>query len=266
MILACLIEMITDEFLLLLVAVEQTGQHEMDDDDFQAVEGLPPGVVVRKPKSKSNKNGGMKNRSSNVLIQKNHGRKSDNERSDDEEDDDDEELVVDEDDDESGGTASIVEQLRGSSKLLQQKGAGIVTPANLGQVLHQQDSEATHHSRMVGLSRDKRKALVKAFVKDKLFHTIKFISNEKELDYEYPHFAVPIMKHMGVAPDERERWWEENKRDAKKAMAERRASITGAMKQTAKGTLDGSCFVLNAKTNKAFMIVAADNNYRDDAW
>jgi hypothetical protein len=147
-------------------------------------------------------------------------------------------------DDESGGTAELAVKLN-----MVKKGGGvctdaskvskqgtIVTPANLRQVLHQQDSEASNHERMVGLSRDKRKQLVKAFVKDTLFHTIKFLSSEKEMHYEYAHFADPIMKHMGVNKDERERWWEENKQDAKKAMAERRASITGAMKQTVKGT------------------------------
>jgi hypothetical protein len=40
---------------------------------------------------------------------------------------------------------------------------------------------------------------------------------------------------LAIPKEKREVWWENNKKDARKAMHERRSSITGAMKATAQG-------------------------------
>jgi hypothetical protein len=88
---------------------------------------------------------------------------------------------------------------------------------------------------MMILTRDKRQTVIKQYVKVTVFHIIKFINNESELHWQFPIFAVKIMDHLAIPKEKREVWWENNKKDARKAMHERRSSITGAMKATAQG-------------------------------
>jgi hypothetical protein len=149
------------------------------------------------------------------------------------------------DDDDSADLRAIVARLR-KAPSMERRGSnpdddkeettmikkGTVTPPASLKV---RDNEALLHEHMMGLTRDKRKGVIKQFVKDDLFHIIKFINNESELEWDFCHFAVKIMDHMRVPAENRERWWQDNKGDAKKALQERRASIAGALKQTAKG-------------------------------
>lgn len=74
---------------------------------------------------------------------------------------------------------------------------------------------------------------VSAFIKSQLFKRVKFVTKEKELSWNFPHFAVPILDHMGVKSNERrEKAWEYEYRDyAVKALNERRSSINGAIKR-----------------------------------
>jgi hypothetical protein len=63
---------------------------------------------------------------------------------------------------------------------------------------------------------------------------MKYINNEREMSCMFQYFAVPIMEHMGIATERTEKWWNENKGDAKRALAAKRASVTGAVKIAAK--------------------------------
>ena len=141
--------------------------------------------------------------------------------------DDDEVEMLENDESTLVDTSELVARVNGS------KGV-VVTPANRNPILPK-DSEEVQHEQMMHHTRDKRRTAIKTFVKEKLFHCVKFINNEAELEWDYHIFGVKIMDELKIPMDAREEWWEDNKRDAKKALQERRWSITGAMKTTAKG-------------------------------
>ena len=77
-----------------------------------------------------------------------------------------------------------------------------------------------------------RKETVKGFVKETLFRKVKFIVCDKQMDWQFPNFAKPILDHMGaIGDDKRERLWNECKSDAHKALLEKRFTVTGAVKK-----------------------------------
>ena len=101
----------------------------------------------------------------------------------------------------------------------------------------QSSTDVVYHEQMTAMTKEQIKGVVKNYVKTELFKIIKFIINQVEMTSTFSHFAVPIMNKMGIKGNEmREQWWIENKLHAKKALQERRATVTGSIKITVKGT------------------------------
>jgi len=89
------------------------------------------------------------------------------------------------------------------------------------------------------LQTKRRKEAVFTFVKDTLFHKVKFIVNDQQTSWNFPNFAVPIMDDLiGKSANDKKRefFWEQIKSDAKKALQERRATVNGAIKNAVVGT------------------------------
>jgi hypothetical protein len=78
-----------------------------------------------------------------------------------------------------------------------------------------------------------RRNMIKGYVKDTLFKKVKFIVSDKQMEWDFKSFAVPILNFMGVSDEDddvKKRLWNDFKLDAKKALQEKRASINGAVK------------------------------------
>jgi hypothetical protein len=98
-----------------------------------------------------------------------------------------------------------------------------------------------HHEHMVKQALKKTKERIKTYVKTELFHKVKFIREEIELDFKNKFYAGAIMTHMGVAKGDREQWWSEYKVVARQALSEKRATVCSSIKSIYKGRKDGPC-------------------------
>jgi hypothetical protein len=87
----------------------------------------------------------------------------------------------------------------------------------------------------------KTKEQIKTYVKTELFHKVKFIKEEIELDFKNKFYAGAIMTHMGVAKGDKEQWWSEYKVVARQALSEKRATVCSSIKSIYKGKKDGPC-------------------------
>jgi hypothetical protein len=79
---------------------------------------------------------------------------------------------------------------------------------------------------------------IRAYVKETMFRTVKFLPNQVNQEWDFPHFAGTIMKQFRIPQDrvnERRLWWSEHGKLARKSLDEKRSSVTQEMKRIING-------------------------------
>jgi len=86
---------------------------------------------------------------------------------------------------------------------------------------------------LVKLQKTQKRDSVFAFVKDTMFHRVKFLTNDRQLQWNFQSFAVPILDYVvgkDTSEKTRQNYWDHIKDNAKKALQERRATVNGSVK------------------------------------
>jgi hypothetical protein len=91
---------------------------------------------------------------------------------------------------------------------------------------------------------------IRICVKEKIFKTIKFLPGDNFLEWDYPDFGKKLMDRLGIEKTEtvRKLWWKDNVDTAKKAMAEKRASLNQTVKAVVMGKFEITFQVLCFQT------------------
>ena len=147
-------------------------------------------------------------------------------------DDDDSNNNVDEnsdDEDEDSGKEDEVNKRPESRHALRHDNTVVLTD---NQTSDQSDASDYETQRKMVIN-DNMRTILKSYVRSHLFQGVKFITNEQQMDVDFPMIAVPILKHMGYGKSDsrtKRRVWDELKADTKKALQERRATVNAAIK------------------------------------
>ena len=82
---------------------------------------------------------------------------------------------------------------------------------------------------------EKEQTDLKAYVRDTLFHKVKFIVHPKQLQAT-GKIAGNCMKHQSIPLAARLNWWESNKKCVNDTVRQKRGTTTNALKEEFLGT------------------------------
>ena len=152
---------------------------------------------------------------------------------DDDNDDDDSNNNVDEnsdDEDEDSGKEDEVNKRPESRHALRHDNTVVLTDNHTSD----QSDASDYETKRKMVINDNMRTILKSYVRSHLFQGVKFITNELQMDVDFPMIAVPILKQMGYGKSDsrtKRRVWDELKADTtKKALQERRAMVNAAIK------------------------------------
>jgi hypothetical protein len=110
----------------------------------------------------------------------------------------------------------------------------VASVSSITQTLSSGTNQSTARSGIVDMQKAIADRIVNV-VNQKVYPYMKFITNELEMEHDFPSFGKKIMDEMNVDKNNRREWWHAYKRIAKLALQQKRSSVGAAVKKAVIG-------------------------------
>jgi hypothetical protein len=123
----------------------------------------------------------------------------------------------------------------------------VASVSSITQTLSSATNQSTARSGVVDMQKAIADRIVNV-VNQKVYPYMKFITNELEMEHDFPSFGKKIMDEMNVDKNNRREWWHAYKRIAKLALQQKRSSVGAAVKKAVIGMKSVRMFVFCCNT------------------